>query len=127
VCACRLLVLALPFFTILCISHSCRHPIPVMANSSQDFDGKPTTERYSTDNIAPAHLEAGPAVSHGKLVAPPLVAAMTPEQRAEAEKKMRRKIDTRLLPMIILMYIMNCMLVFHEVYVVCVSGESCAC
>lgn len=42
-----------------------------------------------------------------KLTAPPLVAAMSPEQRTAAEAKLRKKIDTRLLPMIILMYIMN--------------------
>jgi hypothetical protein len=32
---------------------------------------------------------------------------MTQEQRIQAEAKMRRKIDFRLMPMIILMYIMN--------------------
>jgi hypothetical protein len=38
---------------------------------------------------------------------PPLVQHMTPEQRADAEARLRRKIDFRLLPMVILMYIMN--------------------
>lgn len=71
------------------------------------LDHKPTTDRLSDDNIVTTQLEAGHGASHSKLVAPPLVAAMTPEQRIAAEAKMRRKIDTRLLPMIILMYIMN--------------------
>lgn len=32
---------------------------------------------------------------------------MTPEERQAAESKLKAKIDLRLLPMIILMYIMN--------------------
>ncbi|KAF2496780.1 pantothenate transporter liz1 [Lophium mytilinum] len=38
---------------------------------------------------------------------PPLVAAMSPEVRQATELKLKRKIDLRLMPMIILMYIMN--------------------
>lgn len=79
--------------------------------ATMDLDQKSKTDRISDDNIEPATLESGPAIPHGKLVAPPLVAAMTAEQRVEAEARMRRKIDTRLLPMIILMYIMNCALI----------------
>ncbi|KAF1947409.1 pantothenate transporter liz1 [Clathrospora elynae] len=72
------------------------------------YVGKAATDRISDDNnIAPTTLEAGNVDGHRKLVAPPLVVAMSPEQRFEAEKRLRRKIDTRLLPMIILMYIMN--------------------
>lgn len=67
------------------------------------FDTKATTDHISDDVPHPA-ADAG---QHGKLVPPPLVAAMSQEQRMHAEAKMRRKIDTRLLPMIILMYIMN--------------------
>lgn len=67
------------------------------------FDTKATADRISDD----VPLPNGDAIQHGKLVPPPLVAAMSPEERVHAEAKMRRKIDTRLLPMIILMYIMN--------------------
>ena len=38
---------------------------------------------------------------------PPLVAAWSSEERALQEKKLVRKIDLRLMPMVILMYIMN--------------------
>lgn len=38
---------------------------------------------------------------------PEIIRAMTPEQRAAAEKKLLWKIDMRLLPMIIIMYILN--------------------
>jgi hypothetical protein len=72
-------------------------------------DQKPSIEHVSNNKIVPTTLEAGNGAvdGHRKLVAPPLVAAMSAEERIEAEKKMRRKIDTRLLPMIILMYIMS--------------------
>jgi hypothetical protein len=81
-----------------------RYIIATMAD-----DRKPSIEQISDDKIAPTILEAGNGAvdGHRKLVAPPLVAAMSAEERAQAEKKMRRKIDTRLLPMIILMYIMS--------------------
>lgn len=39
--------------------------------------------------------------------APAYVANLTPEERTKAEKALVRKIDIRLLPMIILMYILN--------------------
>jgi hypothetical protein len=68
-------------------------------------DQKAVTDRISDDVVHIADAGHGP--SHGKLVPPPLVAAMSQEQRIQAEAKMRKKIDTRLLPMIILMYIMN--------------------
>jgi hypothetical protein len=72
------------------------------------YDQKATTERLSDDiKVAPTTLESGEIGGHRRLVAPPLVAAMSAEERADAEKRMRRKIDTRLLPMIILMYIMS--------------------
>ncbi|KAK4452421.1 putative tartrate transporter [Podospora aff. communis PSN243] len=38
---------------------------------------------------------------------PPFIASLTPEQREEMEKKLKRKIDWRLLPAVIIMYIMN--------------------
>ncbi|KAK0385988.1 hypothetical protein NLU13_5705 [Sarocladium strictum] len=48
----------------------------------------------------------GPTKDH-TFQPPELVRNMTPEERAEREKKLVRKIDLRLLPMIILMYILN--------------------
>jgi hypothetical protein len=67
--------------------------------STTEHDQKGVTDRITAD--------IGHEPSHGKLVPPPLVAAMSQDQRIQAEAKMRKKIDTRLLPMIILMYIMN--------------------
>jgi hypothetical protein len=73
---------------------------------SSDLDGKPRVDHISDDGV-PAPVVPGHGPSNSKLEPPPLVAAMTPERRIEAENKLRRKIDTRLLPMIILMYVMN--------------------
>lgn len=39
--------------------------------------------------------------------APAYVASLSPEERVKAEKALVRKIDLRLLPMIIIMYILN--------------------
>lgn len=70
-------------------SHHMNHPgIP-----GGDTDGKITP--YPTGASRPA------------MVPPELVAAMSPERRIEAENALRRKIDTRLMPMAVLMYIMN--------------------
>lgn len=44
--------------------------------------------------------------AHGPEV-PELLRDLTPEERAAMEKKLVRKIDLRLLPMLVLMYIMN--------------------
>ncbi|KAF2124736.1 pantothenate transporter liz1 [Dothidotthia symphoricarpi CBS 119687] len=71
-----------------------------------DFDQKGTTDRLSND-VGSRATDTGHAPSSSKLTPPPLVAAMSHEQRQQAEARMRKKIDTRLLPMIILMYIMN--------------------
>lgn len=66
---------------------------------SNDINKTPHTNFI--DDAAPT------AAIQSKLTVPPLVAAMSQEHRLEAESKLRKKIDTRLLPMIILMYIMN--------------------
>ncbi|KAI0896548.1 major facilitator superfamily domain-containing protein [Annulohypoxylon nitens] len=50
-------------------------------------------------NLAQANLRG--------LRAPEMIARLTPEQRVELENRLRRKIDWRLLPMVILMYILN--------------------
>jgi hypothetical protein len=42
-----------------------------------------------------------------RLEPPPFIASLTPERRQELEKKLKRKIDWRLLPAVIIMYIMN--------------------
>jgi hypothetical protein len=43
----------------------------------------------------------------GRLQAPEFIRNLTPEERAHLEKRLKRKIDLRLLPAVIIMYIMN--------------------
>ncbi|CZR59831.1 related to nicotinamide mononucleotide permease [Phialocephala subalpina] len=53
-------------------------------------------------------LEAGVSPQERRIFqAPELVRNMSPEEREYAEKRLRRKIDARLMPMIVLMYILN--------------------
>lgn len=65
-------------------------------------------EHADSDKQPFPYVQATPTGGVRRAIAPPaLVAAMSPEQRAAAEKALLRKIDSRLLPMIVLMYIMN--------------------
>jgi MFS family permease len=50
--------------------------------------------------------DLGGARSRG-LQVPEIIAKLTPDQRLDLETRLRKKIDLRLLPMIVLMYIMN--------------------
>ncbi|KAI1811403.1 major facilitator superfamily domain-containing protein [Poronia punctata] len=71
-------------------------------------------ERASSSNDSRLAKEDSPgnvanleqAVRRG-LQPPEIIARLTPEQRIEVEKRLVRKIDWRLLPMIIIMYILN--------------------
>lgn len=45
--------------------------------------------------------------SNGRPTAPPVIAALSPEERRHLERRLVRKIDLRLLPPVILMYILN--------------------
>lgn len=82
-----------------------------MAHSTHD---KSPSDRISRDghddkNI-PEYLDEVEDVDKQPrgLVMPPLVRDMSPEVRAELEKKLRRKIDYRLLPPVIIMYERAC-------------------
>lgn len=48
-----------------------------------------------------------PALAAKVFQAPEFIRIMTPEQRLEVESRLKRKLDLRLMPMIVLMYIMN--------------------
>lgn len=72
---------------------------------NKDFETRPgngDNEKGLADqisNISGAHIRT--------FEAPEWIRNLTPEQRAAAETKLVRKIDFRLLPMVIMMYIMN--------------------
>ncbi|KAF3021462.1 hypothetical protein E8E14_009024 [Neopestalotiopsis sp. 37M] len=68
---------------------------------------------YPDGSTKHPELEAGTttggqeAPRRGGLQPPAIIANMTPERRQELEKHLRKKIDLRLLPTMIIMYIMN--------------------
>lgn len=84
---------------------------------SATHDGKDSDpERVSSHDDGahhPSKNTVGEGVIHEEsairrgLQMPAILAAMTPEQRAEAEVRLRRRIDRRLMPMVIVMYILN--------------------
>lgn len=55
--------------------------------------------------VGSAGLEA--RQSRGNFEAPESVRRMTPEERVATELRLRKKLDLRIMPMIVLMYIMN--------------------
>lgn len=57
----------------------------------------------ATRTIDPGAEPDGPR----RMVPPEIIGNMTPEHRAAVEKRLKRKIDLRLLPSLIIMYILN--------------------
>lgn len=73
-----------------------------MASSS--IDGKIQIEHV--DGQSP-HLEAGTFKQQRVMEPPELVKGLSQEERTSLEKHLVRKIDIRLLPAVVIMYIMN--------------------
>ncbi|KAI4745505.1 MFS transporter [Aureobasidium sp. EXF-12298] len=69
--------------------------------SSEVYDEKAVVDMI--DRVETANTTPGLT----RMEAPELVRAMSPEERAHAEKALVRKIDFRLMPMLVLMYILN--------------------
>ena len=61
----------------------------------------PASQNASSSNVN------GAGQQPRRMVPPEIIRAMTPEHRAKVEKRLKRKIDARLLPCIIVMYILN--------------------
>ncbi|GAD97682.1 MFS transporter [Paecilomyces variotii No. 5] len=70
-----------------------------------DEDGKDMTRHVS--QVEEGGVVANSNKPNPKKEAPLYVAGLSPEEREEAEKKLVRKIDFRLLPIVIVMYILN--------------------
>ena len=66
----------------------------------------PTDGPAGGQGVMDSHLEHAGG-NKKPLQAPDVILNMTATQRAELEKKLVRKIDFRLLPMIVIMYILN--------------------
>lgn len=65
---------------------------------------EPIDAKHGNGVLVDQDSDNSPVPARRGLEPPPYVKSLTPEQRASAELRLRRKIDTRLLPMIILMY-----------------------
>lgn len=77
------------------------------SKSDEEYEAG-AVEHLDSDKQALPYVQEVPTEGVRRAIAPPaLVAAMTPERRAVAEKALVRKVDLRLMPMIVLMYIMN--------------------
>ena len=77
-----------------------------MAAPEVHSDDLEENKKEVVDHVSHASLDAVPSM-RTKREPPELVRAMSPEERQRQERALTRKIDFRLLPMIILMYIMN--------------------
>lgn len=75
-----------------------------MADTSNNIEAAPRAGPSA--DFEETHARNAAAKQRG-LEPPEILRSMTDEERAEFEKKLRRKIDIRLLPMIIIMYILN--------------------
>lgn len=85
-------------------------------SSSKEVTGEHLEQRPShTDTKSTSHdhnpeAKAAPAIKlegERALAAPEWIRNLTVEERQDIEAKLKRKLDTRLMPMIVLMYIMN--------------------
>jgi hypothetical protein len=83
-----------------------QHDYAAGANE-KDLDDPHTSSKPDNTHHEFAGLDGSPTNESRAFGPPPLVKAMSPERRIEAELALRKKIDLRLLPMVILMYIMN--------------------
>ncbi|KAL2824946.1 major facilitator superfamily domain-containing protein [Aspergillus cavernicola] len=72
---------------------------------SQDPEGD--IHKSHVDNVEFVQEVANSNRPNPRKEAPPYVAGLTPEEREKAENALIRKVDIRLLPMIIIMYILN--------------------
>lgn len=68
------------------------------------LDGKMNTVSYHEHAEPVSSPSAQLAPKASIRMAPPLVQEMSPEERHSVELKLKRKIDIRLLPMIVIMY-----------------------
>lgn len=83
-----------------------------MAFAGHQHDFAAGANEYSADDkFAARHVSDSSVANHAvpdrRREAPPLVRIMSDEERSVREAHLVRKIDLRLMPMIILMYIMN--------------------
>ena len=84
------------------------HPHGMNSQDTLPVDGDSKDKSHHVTHSEHAGPGKAPgAVEDSLLTTPALIQEMTPEERHHVEQKLIRKIDWRLLPMCVLMYIMN--------------------
>lgn len=63
------------------------------------------TEPLDLGQLSPEKIQCGQAIAISQL--PPLLQNMTSEEREALEKRLVRRLDIRLMPMLVLIYILN--------------------
>lgn len=87
--------------------HNAQNAGNTPPDSPTDYSEKPSGKQIDNDSDKVPATPYNTQAPRPAMVPPELVAAMSPERRFEAENQLRRKIDYRLMPMAVLMYIMN--------------------
>lgn len=72
-----------------------------MAGQNPDKEPTEIMQHYAKTTSSDQH------VSSSRLEMPAILQQIDPQQRAQLNKDVRKKIDRRLLPMVMLMYVMN--------------------
>ena len=70
-------------------------------------EGGNDVDKVTDDKLADSGVANLDIARRRGLQPPEIIARLSPDERLALEAKLRRKIDLRLLPMVILMYIMN--------------------
>jgi hypothetical protein len=83
--------------------HDKGHVVGDVDSASEE---KGRIQHVDSDTTPPVDL-ANPTVPARVFQAPDFIRNMTAEERIDVENRLRRKIDIRLMPMIVIMYIMN--------------------
>lgn len=86
------------------------HPPKTNGSSSPSLGDSAKVVDVENVEHAKTTSSHGPDSQHGQkpaLQPPPWIAALSQEERHNLEKKLKRKIDLRLMPAIIIMYILN--------------------
>jgi hypothetical protein len=80
-----------------------------MASAHDNFDKGLVIDRDSgsEEKAVGQQIDDAAITTTRSFAAPEFIRNMTPEEREHVETRLRRKIDLRLMPMIILMYILN--------------------
>jgi len=90
-------------------SQGHHHLFPTTSTSSSMAEKASNPVRY-VDNVTPPQELADTKLDRfitGRSDIPDSIASLSPEERRIAEKKLVRRIDFRLLPMLVMMYVMN--------------------